>query len=87
MCAENAGKERTEEMDITKETTVGALLGRYPWLKDELVKANEKFKLLDNPLIRGMIQKATLAFVGEKAGLDADSLVRKVVELVASHKE
>ena len=69
-------------MDITKETTVGALLGQYPWLKDELVKANEKFKLLDNPLLRGMIQKATLAFVGQKAGLDVDSLVRKITELV-----
>ena len=73
-------------MDITKETTVGALLGAYPWLKDELVKANEKFKLLDNPLLKGMIQKATLAFVGQKAGLDVDALVRKITELVLSRK-
>ena len=81
-----ARDERTDKRDITKETTVGALFGQYPWLKDELVKLGDQFKLLDNPLVRGLIQKATLAAVGQKVGMDGDSIVKKITALVLAHK-
>ena len=30
-------------MEITKETKLSDLLARYPWLKEELSKVNDKF--------------------------------------------
>ena len=32
-------------MEITKETKLSDLLGEYPWLKEELSKVNDKFKM------------------------------------------
>ncbi len=32
-------------MEITKETKLSDLLGQYPWLKEELSKVNDKFKM------------------------------------------
>ena len=34
-------------MEITKETKLSDLPGRYPWLKEELSKENDKFRMLD----------------------------------------
>ena len=31
-------------MNITKETKLKELLTEYPWLKDEIVKVNDKFR-------------------------------------------
>jgi hypothetical protein len=32
-------------MEIRKETKLSDLLGQYPWLKEELSKVNDKFKM------------------------------------------
>ena len=40
-------------MEITKETKLSDLPGRYPWLKEELSKANDKFRMLGSSLHQG----------------------------------
>ena len=37
-------------MKITKETKLSDLLGQYPWLKEELSKVNDKFKMLNTSM-------------------------------------
>ena len=34
-------------MEITRETRLSDLINQYSWLKDELPKINEKFKMLN----------------------------------------
>ena len=34
-------------MQITRDTRLLDLINQYPWLKDELPKINEKFKMLN----------------------------------------
>lgn len=72
-------------MNITKETKLAELLSDYPWLKDEIVKVNEKFKLLRSPLGIIMAKKATIADMSEKSGMDAEQIIEKLVELIESH--
>ena len=48
-------------MDITKETRLADLFAAYPWLKDEMTKISDKFKLLNSPLGKVMLKKATLS--------------------------
>ena len=45
-------------MEIRKETKLSDLLGQYPWLKEELSKVNDKFKMLNTPMGKIMIGKA-----------------------------
>lgn len=37
-------------MNITRETKLKDLLSQYPWLKDEMSKVNDKFKMLGTPM-------------------------------------
>ena len=68
-------------MELTSKTKLKDLLNEYPWLKEEIIKVNDKFKLLNTP----MLGKADIAMMSEKADMDVDILIAKLKELTASH--
>ena len=73
-------------MEITKETKLSDLLARYPWLKEELSKVNEKFKMLNTPMGKIMMGKATIAEMSKRSGMDADVIIGKISELIKAHR-
>lgn len=73
-------------MEITSKTKLKDLLAEYPWLKKEIIKINDKFKLLHTPLAKIMMGKVDLSMMSEKNGMDVDVVIEKLKELIASHK-
>lgn len=73
-------------MEITKETKLSDLLGQYPWLKEELSKVNDKFRMLNTPMGKIMMGKATIAEMSKKSGVDADAIIGKICELIEAHR-
>ena len=72
-------------MQITRDTKLLDLINQYPWLKDELPKINEKFKMLNTPMGKIMMGKAAIVEMSKKSGMDADTLIRKLQQLIGSH--
>ncbi|MDD6195585.1 DUF1858 domain-containing protein [[Clostridium] aminophilum] len=72
-------------MNITKETMLKELLTEYPWLKDEIVKVNDKFRMLNTPMGKIMLGKADIAEMSKKSGMDADTIISKLTELIRNH--
>ena len=62
-------------MEITKDTRLADLIAQYPWLKGEMAKVNEKFKMLNSPIGKIMMGKATIAEMSKKSGMDPNVLV------------
>ena len=73
-------------MEITKDTKLKDLIIKYPWLKDEMAKVNDKFKLLNTPVGKVMLGKATLTEMSKKSGMDSDVLISRISDLIKSHK-
>ena len=73
-------------IEITKDTRLIELLTEYPWLKEEITKVNDKFHMLNTPLGKVMMSKATIAGMCRKSGMDADVIIRKLKELIRSHQ-
>lgn len=73
-------------MDITKETKLKDILTEYPWLKDELVKVNDKFKMLGTPVGKVMLGKTDILEMSRKSGMDAQEIIKKINMLINSHK-
>ena len=73
-------------MTITRETKLRDLLAEYPWLKDELSKVNEKFKMLSTPMGKIMLGKADIAEMSKKSGMDEEQLISKLTELIQNHQ-
>lgn len=74
-------------MEITKETKLADLLAEYPWLKGEMTKVNEKFKLLNSPVGKIMLGKATIAEMSKKSGMEIDKLVSRLKTLIEEHED
>ena len=73
-------------MEITKETKLSDLLVQYSWLKEELSKVNDKFKMLNTPMGKIMMGKATIAEMSKRSGMDADAIIGKISELIKAHR-
>ena len=73
-------------MDITKETKLADLFAAYPWLKDEMTNISDKFKLLNSPLGKVMLKKATISEMSKKSGMDADVIIEKLNGMIAEHE-
>ena len=73
-------------MEITKDTRLADLLAQFPWLKEEMAKVNEKFKMLGTPVGKLMLGKATIAEMSKRSGMDADAIIGRITELIEKHK-
>lgn len=73
-------------MEITRDTKLKDMISTYPWLKDEITKVNDKFKMLNTPVGKAMLGKATIAEMSRKSGMDADAIISKISALIESHK-
>ena len=73
-------------MNLTANTKLKDLLDTYPWLIDEAVKLDGKFRVLRSPLARGLIAKADLSEVGRRTGTDAETVIGKIEEMIRNHE-
>ena len=71
---------------IAAETRLSDLIAQYPWLKEEIVKVNEKFKMLNTPVGKMMMGKATIAEMSKKSGMEAEVIIGKIKELIVKHQ-
>lgn len=72
-------------MEITKDTRLDDLIAQYPWLKAEMAKVNEKFKMLNSPIGKMMMGKATIAEMSKKSGMEAEAIIEKIKGLINQH--
>lgn len=73
-------------MEINKETKLSDIIAQYPWLKEEMVKVNEKFKMLNSPIGKIMMGKATIAEMSKRSGMEAEAIIVKIQELIKNHQ-
>ena len=73
-------------MEITKDTKLADLIAQYPWLNAEMAKVNEKFKMLNTPVGKIMLGKATIAETSKKSGMEAEAIIERIMEIIENHK-
>ena len=81
-----AEKAAGADMNITREPKLKDLLAQYPWLKDEISKVNDKFKMLGTPMGKLMLGKADISEMSKKSGMDADEIIVRITDLIKSHQ-
>ena len=74
-------------MEFTKDTKLKDILKEYPWLLDEAIKMNPKFKVAKTPIGKALINKADLAEASKRTGIDVDTIIAKHKEFIAEHEK
>ena len=77
---------KDDNMEITKDTKLADLIAQYPWLKGEMAKVNGKFKMINTPVGKIMLGKATIAEMSKKSGMEAEAIIGKIKEIIENHK-
>ena len=90
--AEAAAPEHSSEsakgaklLPLKGETKLSDLLASYPWLKAELPSINPAFKMLQTPLARIMIPKATVSMMSERSQMPMDELIAAIEAKIKAH--
>ena len=66
-------------MEITLDTKIYDLLRAYPFMEDELIKINPKFKKLKNPVLKRTVARiASVKQAAAVGGMDAVELLNKI---------
>ena len=71
---------------ITTETKLSDLIAIYPWLKAEMAQVNPKFKMLNSPVGKIMMGKATIEEMSKRSGMEEEQSINKLQELIRNNQ-
>lgn len=74
-------------MEINSTTKLTDILETYPWLPDELIKIDSRFKIIKSPVGKIMIKNATIADAVKKTGLEEDVLIEELKKMIVAHEK
>ena len=73
------------QFGITKETIIGDLVKKYPFIKEFLFNLSPKFSKLKNPILfKTMSSIATLEMIAQRGGFDVEEFVDNIVNEIKS---
>lgn len=73
-------QELLEKLNLTEDTKIKDLLDIDGGFIDYLVNLNPAFKVLENPLVKMVINKLTLRETSDKSGIPLDEIMAIVKE-------
>lgn len=76
-----------EIMTVNENTKLKDILAAYPWLPEELIRRDARFKKINSPLVRGLIQRFTVADAAKYTGYDAELLLSEFRKLIEAREE
>ncbi len=62
-------------MELNAQTKLADIVKEYPFMKTGMAEINGKFKMLQTPMGKMMIKKATIADMSERSGMPIDELI------------
>lgn len=74
-------------MDYNSNSKLTDILSQHPWLPDELVKIDGRFKIVKTPIGKMMIKNATVSDLSKKTGIPENILLDKLDELINEHEK
>lgn len=79
---------KENEFGLTPDTNIGALVKKYPYLRDYLISLSPKFQKLSNPvLFKTMGSVATLSMISDRGNFKVEELIDKLVNKIADESK
>ncbi len=72
-------------LPLKEETRLKDIVSAYPWLKEEAVKLDGRFRMLDSPLGKMLLKKATIADASRYTGFGTHEIIAEITKMITSH--
>ena len=73
-------------MIFTPETKLKDILAAYPWLPDTLAQMDERLKVVKSPLVKALIQRATIQDASKRSGYPVEQIISELQKVIAAHE-
>lgn len=81
-------QEVQSETDVIDENTkIKTLLDKYSFLKDKLIQINPEMKVLNTPLARVMLPKATIKMMSGRLNKPVAQIIQEIQDIIQKHKK
>lgn len=75
------------EYGITKDSNIGDIVKKYPYIKNFLIDFSPKFSKLKNPILfKTMSSMATIEMIAQRGGFETKDLLEKIVNEIDKNK-
>ncbi len=75
------------KLPLNENTRLKDIMAAYPWLKDEAMQMDERLRVLDSPLVRVLLGRATIRDAGKRSGFPAEAIIAEIEKMVDRHIE
>ncbi len=72
-------------MEFSADTRIADIIAAYPWLPETVAQMDERLRIVNTPIGRMLMKKATLADAGKKSGYPVEQLIEELNKLIAAH--
>lgn len=87
MFCDKIEKVRGKIMIIDGNTKLKDILAAYPYLEEEAIKIDDRFKIIHSPIGKMLLKKATVQDLSDKAGLDVQVIVDQIRTIIEEHEK
>ena len=72
-------------LPLRADTKLTDILAAYPWLKEEAMKLDKRFQMLDSPLGKMLLKKATISDASRYTGFGVEEIIAQITQMIAHH--
>ena len=76
-----------EKNKLNASTKIKELMADYPWLLDEAIKMDERFKMVNTPLGKRLIKNASIADLAKYGKINVEDVVNEIEKMIANHEK
>ena len=73
-------------MEFNENTKLADILAAYPWLPEAAAKLDKRLEIINSPLVKMFIRRATLADASKRSGYPLDDIIRELKKLIDEHE-
>ena len=72
---------------VKADTPLRDILDAYPWLPEELIRLEPRFRIIRSPLMQVLIRRSTVADAAKKVGQPVEKLLDRFEQIIREHEE
>ncbi len=73
-------------MDFDEKTKLADIINTYPWLPEAVAKKDKRLEIINTPVVKALIKRATLADASKRSGYPLDEIIRELQKLIDEHE-
>ena len=73
-------------MTIDENTRLKDILAAYPWLPEAAAKLDKRLEIINSPLVKMFIRRATLADASKRSGYPVSEIIQQMQKLIDEHE-